>query len=538
MKHEDHLPESPERTHWDVVVVGTGMGGATAGHALAKQGKKVLFVEKGRFLLDDTSDRGDGSIPTDADESPEGRLQRGWWPHELEGRTSFGEMSFFAPVGCVVGGTTALYAAQLERFDPTDFRPRPNFPGAKGANLPERWPFSFEELLPYYRQAERLFHVAGTEDPLNPDPEGSLVAPPALSDRDRAIHEGFEDAGLHPYRAHVGFQFKPGCEECGGVLCPRTCKADVGSLCLVPALTKHGAKILPECEVLRFEASSSSVEGVVCRYQGREITVRGDRVLLAAGAFMSPALLLKSASPDWPEGLANRSGAVGRNLMLHTSDFVAVRPPRSGSDAGPKKSIALNDFYFVDGHKLGTFQSVGVEVHWGAILYYLKGEIAKDPVWWKKAAKPFARPAAMVGGQLFKNAATFSTIVEDLPYSDNRVVLDSGSKNGMRFEYTYSDELKARNKLFRKRLKTSLRNLSLQFITGPNNLNYGHVCGTVRAGDDPVTSVVNEHNRAHDLDNLYVVDSSFFPTSSGTNPSLTIGANALRVADAIAAEDV
>jgi choline dehydrogenase-like flavoprotein len=537
VNHHDHLPSAPETTHWDVVVVGTGMGGATAGYALAKQGKKVLFLEKGRFLLDDASDRGDGKIPTDADESPEGRLRRGWWPYELEGRTSFGDLSFFAPVGCVVGGTTALYAAQLERFDATDFRPRVNFPGARSANLPERWPFSYDDLVPYYRQAEKLFHVAGTPDPLNPDPEAQLVAPPALSERDRSIHDGFVDAGLHPYRAHVGFQFKPGCEECGGVMCPRTCKADVGSLCLVPALVDHGAKILPECEVLRFEASSSSVEGVVCRYQGREITVRGTRVLLAAGAFMSPALLLRSTSDAWPDGLANRSGAVGRNLMVHTSDFVAVRPPKKGSDVGPKKSIALNDFYFIDGQKLGTFQSVGVEVHWGAILHYLRLESAKDPTWWKKAAKPLLRPAALAGGQLFKNAATFSTIVEDLPYRDNRVLLDASSKNGMRFEYTYTDELKARNKLFRDRLKSSLKGMSLQFITGPNNLNYGHVCGTVRAGEDPATSVVDGRNKAHDLDNLYVVDSSFFPTSSGTNPSLTIGANALRVADAIAEED-
>ena len=123
---------------------------------------------------------------------------------------------------------------------------------------------------------------------------------------------------------------------------------------------------------------------------------------------------------------------------------------------------------------------------------------------------------------------------EDLPYSDNRVFPDSTSRNNMRFTYRYTDELMERNQLFRRALKRTLGTRhKLRVITGKENINYGHVCGTCRFGDDPAISVLDKNNRAHDVSNLYVVDASFFPSSGGTNPSLTIAANALRVGDAI-----
>jgi choline dehydrogenase-like flavoprotein len=518
---------------WDAVVIGTGMGGSTAGYALARRGWRVLFLERGAFLFGD-ADRGDGRIPEKPDESPEGRLARGHWPLPIEGNTSFGPLEFFAPLGCGSGGSTSLYAAQLERLHPRDFRPRENHPRAADANLPEAWPISFAELAPFYREAETLFRVTGTPDPLNPDPEATLIEPPPLSERDQDLHDSFSELGLHPYRAHAGLGFLPGCDGCPGVLCPRSCKSDAGRICLLPALEKHGARLLSDCSVTALEADRAGVRAAVFRHGGREQRVSARMFVLAAGALATPTLLLKSSSPDWPDGVANRSGLVGRNLMFHASDFVAVRSRQRASQVGPRKALSLNDFYVHDGVKLGTFQSVGISVDPGYVLYYLRTVFQKSPRWQRALMGPFLRVVARAAALYFDGAAMFASIVEDLPYRENRVVPDARAKSGLRFEYRYPDELRARSELSRRALADSLRrHHRTMVLSGGNNLNFGHTCGTCRFGDDPATSVLDPNNRAHDLDNLYVVDASFFPSSGGTNPSLTIAANALRAAEAM-----
>jgi len=196
-----------------------------------------------------------------------------------------------------------------------------------------------------------------------------------------------------------------------------------------------------------------------------------------------------------------------------------------------QKTLGLNDFYFDDGMKLGTFQKVGIPLVPGAILPYLQFSEVRDPRWWRPLVSPFLPKASEIAARWFRKSVLFATIVEDLPYLENRVLADPGTRNGMRFEYRYSSELHQRNRHFRKRLVQALspRHRVRVVTGGTNNINYGHVCGTCRFGDDPATSVLDASNRAHDLDNLYVVDASFFPSSGGTNPSLTIAANALRV---------
>jgi choline dehydrogenase-like flavoprotein len=528
----EQIPDDPAATIWDVVVVGTGMGGATAGYALARAGHRVLFLEKGRFLHRE-ADRGDGRIDPYASNAPEARLHRGYWPTPLEGETSFGSLEFFAPLGCGSGGSTALYGAALERLTPADFTPKRNFPDAVGANLPESWPIGYEELEPYYERAEQLYRVRGDEDPLRPGYGAGLGKPPGLSARDQELTEFLRGAGLHPYRVHVGCGFVDGCQECGGALCPRECKSDAGTICLLPALEKFGAKILPECEVTRLVASESAVQEVLCRYRGAELRIRGRVVVLAAGAFMTPVLLLNSRDAARPDGLANRSGMVGRNLMLHTGDFIAVRSAGRLSPDGPKKSLAFNDFYFCEGKKLGTIQSVGIEVDWGVVLGFLRSMFDRERRWWMRLTRPLLPFVALVAAWYFKNAAVICPIVEDLPYLENRVVSDPSAKSGMRFEYTYPEELFRRNRFLRDQLTARLGRSRLAVLSGENNLNFGHACGTCRMGTDPLASVLDRNNRAHELENLYVVDASFFPSSGGANPSLTIAANALRAADAI-----
>jgi len=551
-----HIPNHPESIDWDVVVVGTGMGGAVAGYQLATLGHRVLFIERGRFFHGDFQTRDDGSKALDQGrsaqlneeltEQPANRLGLGYWPLRLQGKTTFGDANFFAPLGCGSGGSTALYAAALERFFPIDFRPRANFPDVTDSTLPEKWPISYEELQPFYLQAESLFRVRGTRDPLFSGGESALSDPPSLSERDQHFFDSFRERGLNPYRVHVGCEFVDGCSECGGRLCPRSCKNDSARICLIPALEKFGASILPECEVLKLEAGKTGVRAVHCQRNGQDLVIRAKTVVLAAGAFMSPVLLLNSSSPDWPEGLANRSGLVGRNLMLHVSDFVVVKPRKRLSMKGPQKSLALNDFYFSDGEKLGTIQAAGAAVVPGRIMQYMRDVADRDPTWWKKLASPrpfwwrkLSSPAlrliALTACHVFnfKNAAIWASIIEDLPYFDNRVVADPKSGNGMRFEYRYPEELKARVASFRRRFAAALRPHRTLFLSGEDNLNYGHACGTCRFGEDPAVSVLDRNNRAHGVTNLYVVDASFFPSSGGANPSLTIAANALRVAGVI-----
>lgn len=531
-----HIPEQPGREKWDVIVIGTGMGGSTIGYELARRGRRVLFLEKGKLLHGEPAGP-EAPLSADPEEAAiEVRLRAGRWPKPLEGKTTFGEIAFIAPWGCGSGGSTAIYGAQLERFAPADFEPRAHFPNAPDANLPERWPISHADLIPYYRIAESVFRVRGTEDPLNPDPKASLLPPPPLGERDQRFYDSFRELGLHPYRSHVGFDYSNGCQECLD-LCLRGCKSDAAAVCLMPALSVHGAHILPECEVLELAADHSRVTGVRVRWRDREHTLSASMIVLAAGSLMSPVLLLNSASRDWPDGLANRSGEVGRNLMLHTSDYFAVDPRQWYPETGPSRALALNDFYLDQGEKLGSVQSLGIRGVLNApfILTYLQSVEHKTPSWWRTLVRPLLPTVARIMPRILRRTSMFVTITEDLPYRDNRVYPDGGSRNGMRFAYRYPRELWKRNVRFRSRLAAALapRHRVTVVTGGRNNINYGHVCGTCRFGDDPRTSVLDATNRAHDVDNLYVVDASFFPSSGGTNPSLTIAANALRVAGII-----
>lgn len=531
MSVAEYIPDHPERDEWDVIVIGTGMGGSTVGYELARRGRRVLFLEKGKFLHF-------GPVPEES--GPDGnslaqvRMRLGAWPVPLQGETSFGKVEFFAPMGCGSGGSTAIFGAQLERFSPADFEPKANFPGVANANLPERWPITYEELVPYYRRAEAHHRVCGTQDPLNRDPEACLKEPPRLSERDRVLHDSFVELGLHPYRSHVAFHHIENCLECFPV-CAKNCKGDAGAMSLVPALTDHGASILPECEVLELTADRSRVTAVRAKWKGQEIRLVGKVIALGAGAYMTPVLLLNSRSPDWPDGLANRSGFVGRNLMLHTSDFITIDHRELYSAEGPMKSLSLNDFYFDDGKKLGTLQSVGLPLISATVLAYLRYAEERDPRRWKRMVSRFLPTVAYLASRIFRRACLFSTVVEDLPYQDNRILPDPSANNGMRFQYTYSRDLHERNRHFRKRLARTLspRHKVTIVTGGKNNINYGHVCGTCRFGEHPDTSVLDRTNRTHDLDNLYVVDASFFPSSGGINPSLTIAANALRVGELI-----
>jgi len=522
---EDAKQDHPSRTDftdelWDVAVIGTGMGGATVGHELAKAGHRVIFLEKGHA---DFANAGD-EMQYDSVE-PSVRLRNGSWPTKITSSTGEARSQFFAPLGCGTGGTTLLYAAALERFEPGDFAASSD----KNHSM-DGWPISFEQILPYYRKAEKMFKVCGTWNPLCPDEGSQLLAPPRMAECDEHFFESFKASGLHPYRLHVAYGYQPGCKECGSYICPRKCKGDAKTICLEPALETGNAHIIDRCEIDRLEADASEIKEITGHRDGAKISLRARIVVLAAGAYFTPVLLLKSANKYWPNGLANTSDMVGRNLMFHVSDFIAVWPRGKHSTQGPRKTLAFRDFYTYRGIKLGLVQSTGLAAGYGNIVYFLKTAFNRSRWSWFKPVLPLLRIPAYIASVVFGKATIFATILEDKPYRNNRIVLDPNEPSGMRFEYTVHDELRERTGLLRKLIKESLAGHRLLIVGQEVSLNYGHPSGTCRFGTDPKTSVLDANNKTHSLNNLYVVDASFMPTSGGASPSLTIAANALRVA--------
>ncbi len=549
-------PDECAAVRWDVIVIGTGMGGATSGYELARRGRKVLFIEKGPFLHADFAAAPSGLQdavvrPTEADarELPRNRDERlagGHWPHRFSARTNLGNLSFLGPVGCVTGGSSTFYAAALERFAPADFAPRANFKQCTATTLPDQWPVSYAELEPYYSQAEQLFRVRGTQDPLHGGGVSSLLEPPSLSARDQRLMEIFDRRGLHPYRVHVGCDFVAGCDGCPDGPCEKNCKRDAAWTCLIPSLADHGAHLIPDCEVLRLDAAQDRVNTLICRQGERELHLRADVVVLAGGAFATPALLLRSRSELWPQGVGNQNDLVGRNLMFHGGDFIAISPGEALNDEGAQKTLAINDFYAVDDEKLGTFQTLGVRLEIGQIMQYLRENaelstawwkwlLSPQPVWWRKLTSPFVRLGAMVYYYIFnfRDASVWVSILEDLPYHDNRVYPHPDKEQEFVIEYQYADDMKRRVARFRKHLRKVLGSRRLMILSHENKIDFPHVSGTCRFGNDPQTSVLNANNRVHGINNLYVMDASCFPSSGGTNPSLTIAALALRAAENI-----
>jgi choline dehydrogenase-like flavoprotein len=320
--------------------------------------------------------------------------------------------------------------------------------------------------------------------------------------------------------------YNDGCTTCQSYLCHQTCKNDAARNCLLPAVAEHGAYLLPECRAVRLDADRTQVRQVICEDRSGILALKAKVVVLAAGALSTPVLLLNSRSGDWPRGLANGSDWVGRNLMRHLIEITEIWPQPDCKITAENKEIGLNDFYFWEGQKYGTVQSFGSMPPLEMLTNY--------PGWRPKVLR--LNPAVRrIYERFLSGGLVLAPIMEDLPYLDNRVL--PGDRPGMdgrqRLQIQYrlhASDLK-RRKVFLRQLKEVLkpfRRITLR--SAKNNEALAHVCGTCRFGTDPTSSVLNPQNRAHEVDNLYVVDGSFFPSSAGLNPSLTIAANALRVA--------
>ncbi len=305
-----------ERVEWDVIVVGTGMGGGMLGYRLAQSGLNVLFVEKGRSTLPGTP----GTIRAAMPELAEPRASRsaesyydalaraGRTTDEIEDISGRFPKRFVPFIGSGTGGSSALYGMVCERFFAGDFTPRQNFRNPGDSTVPEAWPITYDQMRPWYAQAEKILGVRGQPDPLATRASGrgrSLPPAPPFSADNQLLVEHFAGRGLHPYHLPMACDYTVGCTTCQTYLCPQSCKNDAARNGVLPAVTEHGAHLLDQCQVVRIDADRTQVRQVICQRLSETLALRGKLVVLAAGALATPVLLLNSSAPaigraDWP----------------------------------------------------------------------------------------------------------------------------------------------------------------------------------------------------------------------------------------------
>ncbi len=529
-------PREAERVLWDVIVVGTGMGGGTLGYSLARSGRRVLFVEKGRSTLPWAERTIRSSMPEvaephacrSADSYYDALARAGRSTDEIEDISGRFSRRFLPMIGSGTGGSSAIYGMVCERFFARDFTPRQDFRDPGDSTVPDAWPIIYDQMRTWYTAAEKLLGVRGQPDPLRPEAsEVGLPAAPPFSADNQPLVDYFAGRGLHPYHLPMACDYTDGCTTCQSYLCNQSCKNDAARNCLLPAVAEHGAHLLPECRVVRLDADRTQVRRVICESPSGTLALKAKVVVLAAGALVTPVLLLNSRSADWPRGLANGSELVGRNLMRHLIDLIEIWPQPGCKITAPNKEIGLNDFYFWEGQKYGTVQSFGpmppMEI------------LTSRPGWQPKVLRLMSPAVRRVYERFFNGGLVLAAIMEDLPYLDNRVLpCDRQSLDGrqrLRIQYRLHPNEIERRAVFLRQFKQTVEPFRKITLRGAeDNKAVAHVCGTCRFGTDPKSSVLDPQNRAHEVNNLYVVDASFFPSSTGLNPSLTVAANALRVA--------
>jgi choline dehydrogenase-like flavoprotein len=502
---------------YDVIIIGSGAGGGTLAHRLAPTGLRVLILERGGYLP---------------------REPENWDAREVFGKERYVTTEqwydkygtpFRPHAQYFVGGNTKVYGAILFRLRERDFGEIRHYGGVSPA-----WPISYDDLEPYYTQAEELYLVHGQagEDPT--EPHRSTPFPhPAVSHEPRIqqLHDDLDRAGYHPFHLPVGVDLdesdpeKGSCVRCAkfdGFPCLTDGKADAHVRCVRPAIRHPNVTLRTQSRVVRMETDGlgGTVTGVVVDRGGVEETYRAGIVVVSCGAANSAALLLRSASDRHPNGLANSSDQVGRNYMAHLNSAV-IAISQTPNPTKFQKTLGLNDFYW------GAADS---ELPLGHIQ--MLGKSDKDIL---RAGAPWFAPGVALD-YMGRHSLDFWLTTEDLPHSDNRVTVDR--QGAIHLSKTYYNQ-EAHRRLLAK-LKGLLGPMGCHEMAIPRwsvldqqipIAGIAHNCGTARFGNDPKTSVLDVNCKAHDLDNLYVVDTSFFPSSSAVNPALTAIANALRVGD-------
>jgi choline dehydrogenase-like flavoprotein len=514
-------------SHYDVIIIGSGAGGGTLAYRLAPSGKRILLLERGDYVPREKDNWSTRAVNLD------GKYQtREVWA-DRAGKALHPHTNYW------VGGNTKFYGAALFRLRERDFGELRHHGGISPA-----WPIGYDELEPYYTEAEHLYQVHGErgEDPTEPR-AAAPYAYPAVSHEPRIqqLSDDLARAGLHPFHTPLGVMLDERnrrtsrcirCETCDGHPCLVQAKSDAQVICVDPALRHPNVTLLTGACVRRLETSGSGreVTGVVVEREGAEERYSGDIVVVSCGAINSAALLLRSANERHPRGLANGSDVVGRHYMGHINS-VLMALSRCPNPTVFQKSLSLNDFYFGGpdwdfplGHISFVGKLDGVTLSAGAP--------AVAPGW----------TLELMG----RHSLDFWLTSEDLPDPDNRVTLDRDGRIVLAYTPNNGEghrRLMAQlERLLQKQSRCTIHGHECHQGLFARNLFVGqriplagvaHQTGTVRFGRDPATSALDPSCRAHEVDNLYVVDGSFFPSSAAVNPALTIMANALRVGDRI-----
>jgi choline dehydrogenase-like flavoprotein len=515
----------PASSHYDIIIIGSGAGGGTLFHKLAPSGKRILLLERGDYVPRETDNWSTRAVNLD------GKYQtREHW-RDQDGKDLHPHTNYW------VGGNTKFYGAALFRLRKEDFGELRHHGGISPA-----WPVTYDELEPYYTAAEHLYQVHGERgvDPTEP-PASAPYRYPAVTHEPRMqqLSDDFAALGLTPFHVPLGIMLDESdrrrsrcirCGTCDGHPCLVQAKSDAEVVCVDPALRHDNATLLTGAYVSRLETSPSGreVTRVHVERNGVRETYTADIVVVSAGAINSAALLLRSASDRHPRGLANGSDVVGRHYMGHVNS-VLMALSRCPNPTVFQKTLAVNDFYFGSpewefpmGHISFVGKLDGVTLSAGAP--------AIAPGW----------TLELMG----KHSIDFWLTSEDLPDPDNRVTLDRDG--GIVLAYTPNNGeghrrlIQQVESLMQRQAACPIHGKSCHQGLFSRNLFIGqriplagvaHQNGTVRFGRDARTSALDPNCRAHEVDNLYVVDGSFFPSSGAVNPALTIMANALRVGD-------
>jgi choline dehydrogenase-like flavoprotein len=498
--------------HYDVIIIGAGAGGGTIAYSLAPTGKRILIIERGGYLPKED----DNWNPEAIFQGRKYQVEEKWLDQD---DNSFRPQAFYN-----VGGNTKVYGAALQRMRAADFGEVKHQEGVSPA-----WEFSYQDFEPYYTRAESIFKIHGNKGEDITEPPMSVEYPfPALSHEPRMqeVSDDLQQLGLHPHHLTLAIdrneedpEHSPciRCSTCDPYPCKIDAKLDAQTACVDPALKHDNVELKINTKVSRLitDHSGKKVTAVEVEVDDNIEQYTADLFVLSAGSINSAALLLKSKSEQYPKGLANSSGMVGRNLMLHNhSSIVAIAD--KPNPVKFQKTLGFNDFYFGSpdhDYPLGQVQMTGKST-WNRLALFAPESIPQPTLEY-----------------MANHAVDWWLTSEDIPDPNNRVSVTEQGKIKVDFK---RNNLKAHQD-FVDMWQSYLRQADffLFMVTTVPLSAVWHQVGTCKFGSDAKTTVLDLNCRTHDLDNLYVVDGSFFPSMGAVNPTLTIVANALRVSDRI-----